>query len=70
MKRTLSCLLAAAVLVLFGLASAHAIVAVSASMGDRVWLDLNGNGIQDCTNEDGDGIIGEPEKVVSPALPV
>ncbi|MGB5306766.1 MAG: SdrD B-like domain-containing protein, partial [Gammaproteobacteria bacterium] len=31
---------------------------IRAALGDRVWEDLNGNGIQDCT-DDGNGIIGD-----------
>jgi len=31
-----------------------------ASLGDRVWEDRNVNGIQDCTDDNGDGIIGGP----------
>jgi len=30
-----------------------------ASLGDRVWQDLNGNGIQDCTDTNNNGIIGD-----------
>ncbi len=30
-----------------------------ASLGDRVWLDGNGNGIQDCEDTNGNGIIGD-----------
>ncbi len=30
-----------------------------AALGDRVWLDLNGNGIQDCTDSNGNGILGD-----------
>ncbi len=33
-----------------------------ASLGDRVWEDLDADGIQDCT-DDGDGIIGGPGDV-------
>jgi uncharacterized Zn-finger protein len=31
-----------------------------ASLGDRVWRDINGNGIQDCSDTNGNGIIGDP----------
>jgi len=31
-----------------------------AKIGDRVWVDLNGDGIQQCEDTDGDGMIGGP----------
>ena len=31
----------------------------TAKLGDRVWQDLNRNGIQDCTDTNGNGIIGD-----------
>ena len=31
----------------------------TAKLGDRVWKDLNGNGIQDCTDTNNNGIIGD-----------
>ncbi len=30
-----------------------------AALGDRVWLDLNGDGIQNCSDTNGSGIIGD-----------
>ncbi len=33
-----------------------------ASLGDRVWQDLNGNGIQDCTDTNGNGILGDVDE--------
>jgi hypothetical protein len=33
--------------------------ASNASLGDRVFEDLNGNGIQDCTDSNGSGILGD-----------
>ncbi|GFO66105.1 SdrD B-like domain-containing protein [Geomonas paludis] len=30
-----------------------------ASVGDRVWRDLNGNGVQDCLDSNNNGIIGD-----------
>jgi len=32
-----------------------------ASLGDRVWEDLNGNGVQDCEDTNGNGIIGDAD---------
>ena len=29
-----------------------------AALGDRVWKDINGDGIQNCTDTNGDGILG------------
>ncbi len=34
-----------------------------ARLGDRLWEDRNGNGIQDCEDTNGDGIIGNPGDV-------
>jgi len=31
----------------------------AAQLGDRVWVDLNGNGIQDCTDTNNNSIIGD-----------
>ncbi len=31
----------------------------TAKLGDRVWKDLNGNGIQDCTDTNNNGILGD-----------
>ena len=33
-------------------------VVEGAALGDRVWEDLNANGIQDCSDTGGDGVIG------------
>ncbi len=30
-----------------------------AALGDRVWEDLNANGIQDCEDTNGNGILGD-----------
>ncbi|WP_172820632.1 SdrD B-like domain-containing protein [Cognaticolwellia beringensis] len=35
------------------------LVSSMASLGDRVWEDLNGNGIQECADTNGNGIVGD-----------
>jgi hypothetical protein len=41
------------------LAGADAQRVVPALLGDRLWEDRNGNGLQDCTDTNGNGIIGD-----------
>ncbi len=42
----------------------------SAALGDRVWEDLNANGIQDCSDSNGNGILGDvnPLEPFNPAI--
>ena len=35
------------------------LVSSTAALGDRVWQDLNGNGIQECVDTNGNGIVGD-----------
>lgn len=46
------------------------VVRVNAELGDRVWLDQNGNGTQECTDTNGNGILGDtdPSNPGNPAL--
>lgn len=41
------------------LANADATRALGSLLGDRVWLDRNGNGVQDCIDTNGNGIVGD-----------